>query len=424
MASKKITEQALAQSLKNTASLLITQPETVNGAEVESLLRAPLGTLMSALYRMGMPAPLSQTQAQNPAMFYPEPGSPLRPVIRMEPVQSGSGDASPDNYRKITGRMATKVMRTGKNLFPGGTYNINPDGLADHDGYVDVEFDVPLPPGTYTVSALVSSTDTENKYSRIGFRDKDTTVFTYIDFSRAASRESHQITLTGYTNLIRLLSSFSRSSSAGDSSVWTDVQIQAGSEAEAYEPYQGDVFTLQLGQTVYGGTLDANSGLMIIDYACETFDGETDRLKFMEKSGVDSVDRYLRGRSVTTPNTGVVCSHAKPGKANGDLYTAFINSNGSISWNFAPYGTTTVEDINRYLREQYANGTPVQFCYKLNTPVTIQLSPTEILALTGLNTVYTDADGMELTYNKSFVREHEEVMARLAALEAAVLSNT
>lgn len=41
-------------------------------------------------------------------------------------------------------------------------------------------------------------------------------------------------------------------------------------------------------------------------------------------------------------------------------------------------------------------------------------------ALDGLNVVFCDAASLEVTYNRSHVREHEEIMRRLAALEAAI----
>ena len=43
-----------------------------------------------------------------------------------------------------------------------------------------------------------------------------------------------------------------------------------------------------------------------------------------------------------------------------------------------------------FLAEQYAAGTPVQICYQLATPITVQLTPTEIQALAGTNYLHTN----------------------------------
>ena len=57
----------------------------------------------------------------------------------------------------------------------------------------------------------------------------------------------------------------------------------------------------------------------------------------------------------------------------------------------------TSDDLNAYLVEQNAAGTPVTFVYDLETPYTIQLTPQQIAALSGVNTLYTDADGVIVT---------------------------
>ena len=50
-------------------------------------------------------------------------------------------------------------------------------------------------------------------------------------------------------------------------------------------------------------------------------------------------------------------------------------------------------DLYDYLDGQKTNGTPVMVCAKLATPVEIQLTPTQITALVGNNTIWSDANG-------------------------------
>ena len=57
----------------------------------------------------------------------------------------------------------------------------------------------------------------------------------------------------------------------------------------------------------------------------------------------------------------------------------------------------TADDFNAYLVEQNTAGTPVTFVYELQNPYTIQLSPQQIDALSGVNTIYTDANGVIVT---------------------------
>ncbi len=58
--------------------------------------------------------PLEETG--NPVVCYPVENYPLGVTASWEPVQEGSGDPSPDNIRPISGRDSVKVERCGENL--------------------------------------------------------------------------------------------------------------------------------------------------------------------------------------------------------------------------------------------------------------------------------------------------------------------
>lgn len=55
-------------------------------------------------------------EAGNPVQCYPVEHYPMGVTVRMEPIQEGSGDPSPENVRPIVGRDKVKVTRCGKNL--------------------------------------------------------------------------------------------------------------------------------------------------------------------------------------------------------------------------------------------------------------------------------------------------------------------
>ena len=74
--------------------------------------------------------------------------------VKIEPVQSGSGDPSPTNVRPITGHTEASVQRVGKNLC---------------DWKVDIAtnaLEIALKSGTYTISAK-SELDSGNWYFRL-----------------------------------------------------------------------------------------------------------------------------------------------------------------------------------------------------------------------------------------------------------------
>ena len=58
----------------------------------------------------------------------------------------------------------------------------------------------------------------------------------------------------------------------------------------------------------------------------------------------------------------------------------------------------TCDELNAYLAAQYAAGTPVQFAYKLRSPASFSATGNApIKALSGINTVLTDVDSVEVT---------------------------
>jgi methionine-rich copper-binding protein CopC len=126
----------------------------------------------------------------------------------------------------------TQFTTTGKNLWSKGDVSVS------SRGYEEVTFDTPLPAGTYAVSCLVTSTDTDGSISRIGFIGSDGAPNMYVAFERGV-RSSDVVTLEYPYSTVRLLSSTIVSTSAGDTSEWSDIQIEVGSVATAYEPYTG-----------------------------------------------------------------------------------------------------------------------------------------------------------------------------------------
>lgn len=78
----------------------------------------------------------------------------------------------------------------------------------------------------------------------------------------------------------------------------------------------------------------------------------------------------------------------------------------------------SVDDLNAYLAAQYAAGTPVQVAYKLAEPVPFAATGAQpIPALSGVNTVITDADSATATGRADPIK-------RITDLEDAVASMT
>lgn len=93
-----------------------------------------------------------------------------------------------------------------------------------------------LPAGTYTVSAIVSSTGTNASKSCIAFcKDEAGNPLASVNLDRNA-REYGTFTLPEDANLIVLYAETTSSNSAGDTAVWKNIQIESGTLMTDYIP--------------------------------------------------------------------------------------------------------------------------------------------------------------------------------------------
>ena len=351
-----------------------------------------------------------------------------RVATALSPIRAGSGDPSPDNIRTISGWTGAALTRCGKNLLPDcGNNSATANGitLTCKDGVYKIE-------GTATTNTTVTLQLSEMMTVPTG---------TYIHLGNPVADASLIMTLRHTSGTVTniLFSAVNRIASTADFAGKTiqaiSVQVGSGktvnftfapmikldSAATAYEPYHGNTYTADFGQTVYGGTLDWQTGVLTVDRAIFTLTGE-DGAKMTGTSGVrPQVFGFDNSLGILKPaNSSIVAdalsSHFKIVSWNeltsGSMFDAFaIHANGSIG--FAYNGT--ISDANAWLSGQYAAGTPVQVCYKLATPTTIQLTPQEIKQLQGVNTLYSDGSiSMTGRADKALALE-----ARIAALEAA-----
>lgn len=273
-------------------------------------------------------------------------------VIDIEPVQSGSGDPSPDNIRPITGWTGAKVTRCGKNLLQtpyydsskteyGVTFTVNNDGSVSlsgtnnrgstmYYGFVNRNFPKKLKKGKYFVgrSGIAGGT-----FSIVGVSADNTQVFA---LAYATETSDKVFTLSEDT----LYYSYLAINAGVTVNATFYPRLELGSTATDYEPYQGDIYNITFPSeagTVYGGTLDVVNGVLTVDrgniasYAGETLPG----------AWISSMDVYTVGG---TPTTGA------------------------------------------------------QVVYDLATPIAYQLTPQQVTMLQGDNTVFADCGDTTVGY--------------------------
>ena len=92
-----------------------------------------------------------------------------------------------------------------------------------------------------------------------------------------------------------------------------------------------------------------------------------------------------------------------------------VYANGIIR--FYIDGITTLEGMISYATEN-----PIEIAYKLATPYTIQLTPQQIAALSGVNTLYTDSGDTSVSGRTDMIWLTQSLIDRIAALETAAVS--
>ena len=341
------------------------------------------------------------------AECHPVAGYPLEVRSGIEHAQSGSGDPSPSNVRPISGRTGAKLTRCGKNLInltfaqSGLVIVQNADGTITATNNTGgnlsgarCEFTGILPAGTYTISKNDTSGDV---------------------FLQQNSSEDYSNNITTHTfdydgvSYLRILCSNIKDGS----SVTYKIQLEVGSTATAYEPYQGNTYAADFGQTVYGGTLNWNTGLLTVDRAS---------VQFMptEISAYGSA-----GYSMLSAN------NLQPIAASSDFYSVCDRFKRNYVWQTdAEYYYVTNDSVflfsNRWTTLEEAKtwftDNPTIMVYKLATPQTIQLTPQEIAALEGLNSLYSSTGDTEVAGRADMGWLTQGILDRLAALESAAVN--
>lgn len=367
--------------------------------------------------------PISETG--NPAQFYPVAGYPLGCKVSWEPTQEGSGTPSPENIRPIKGRDSVTVTRCGENLFNpawmpekalnnGLTWTITSDGTVTANGtangtsYYNSDY-FSLPAGTYTISAM--------PYFRMSIINRDAGYTTV-----AAQQVGQPCTFTVETD-IQNASLFFATSGILDN-VSAKPQIEKGTTATTYAPYTGQTATLTLPSTIYGGTVDTVSSEGQETRKLLTLDG-TEKWMVSGKFLDNKTDWYYVSSKIpnavnAAPQKGnEICSHYP----HADIDNTNTAQGCAIVWGAirVRWGDTIPDDADAwkaYLAAQYAAGTPVQIAYKLAEPVPITATGAQpISALSGVNTVLTDADS-------ATVAGRADPIKRITDLEDAVASMT
>ena len=369
--------------------------------------------------------PISETG--NPVQCYPVAGYPLGCKVSWEPTQEGTGNPSPDNVRPIKGRNSVTVKRCGENLLnitpfakqtkQGITYEYVANGGVHISGTATAYVDSPifavghLPPGKYYGLDMGTGISASIVVHRNGA-------------NRWLRTEGVFEILAG--DVIKYWYMIATNGATPDTTVYP--YIVPGTTAHTtYAPYTGQTAALTLPRTIYGGTVDAVTGEGQETWKLVTLDGTEEWNKI---NGYCEV--AFRNLGIPSSETNIsaakLSQHADRYIIDNPYANTFLDK---CAWVYSsvkyPYANlrikheaeqSTLENWKSYLATQYAAGTPVQIAYKLATPTPFTATGAQpIPALSGVNTVLTDADSATVTGRADPIK-------RITDLEDAVASMT
>lgn len=385
------------------------------------------------------------TEEANAVAFYPAPNTPLEGKVKFsfKETMPVNGEKGPENPSTIEGIDSISVTRCGKNFFDvNGTliqasqFTIDEDGFLEYSGTNNT--DAQQYKGHYI--APNASIQSDKEYTLVTEIQEISNCSIELNMSASyVQRGQLNTNYVGYnavgtyfkkcTNnniynpncLFRAMIAGSPHSSYSIKVRFSIFEGTVDSSNFAYVPYEGSSHAVSLNDTYYGGILNINTGLLTVTYASKAFDGTEnwqlasnviDGYKvffctdFHVSSGIEINDSTQR------------CTHYP---VLGNLITA---SNHFYATSNRIWFVTTEQSIDNFkafLAQQHSLGTPVTVVCR-DESQTIQLAPTQILSLTQqdkytprLNTVYTNADSVQISYLKSPIRdEYEKTQAILS----------
>ena len=302
------------------------------------------------------------------------------------PIQSGSGDPSPSNVRPISGTDTVAVTRAGKNLFDKSTmvkmWYMDSNCKLLYDG-TTILFSVPI--GTEFILS-----GTNGNRNRLCYIDKPLSEVAINDVTTFISNTNLPIHLTSQHQTYVYYMNSSQNASLGDS-----LQLELGSTATDYEPYEGESKSISLGQTVYGGTLEVMSGKLTITHEIQNLKNRnlnyTIEYTVNNKRGVGF--NYALSKTSTRANGwcdhSTVTSETDP---NLPQYMWFGVNSKYIFW------VGILDVLNMTLEEfkTWQSSHDVYVVDELATPIEVTLTPTQVTTLLGNNNIWADSGSVEV----------------------------
>lgn len=322
-------------------------------------------------------------------LYYGTPENPQTNVM-IEAGTTPTTFAPYENICPISGRTGLNVYRTGVNVWDeqwevGGYSTVNGSKDATTNR-IRCKYPIPCKPGTSYYFNHGANAGNIFEYAADGS-------FIKVNSSPGV------FTTTANTHFL----TFYMASSYG-TTYNHDISINYPSTDTDYHAYQGQTiavdWTSQAG-TVYGGTLDVVTGVLTVDWIYKEYNGteewheastNTYYYLFGQQPSKSNTDTTQKSNIFVAGGYGYEGYNKFRAQTNGAVVVGNKNEDGTVGrW-------ADATAFKSFLAGLYSAGTPFAVCYELATPLTYQLTPTQVAVLAGTNNVWSDGGPITIVY--------------------------
>ena len=345
--------------------------------------RTPLQRLLyfGGMVKAASGKAVEDTATGNPLTFLTDLAKPLKSLVaNFLPIQSGTGDPSPENIRPITGWDAVNAWCAGKNLLDPSTIaqgGINSDGVAvDNQKRIRTDY-IPVKENTYY---SLSAGAEYKAFMHFYDKDKGSIGNNTVAKAKAPTGACFVRGIIGYQDETNIVPSDCTTGQL-------EVVAQNGLATE-YEPFVSlDTYPVTFPSTIYGGYVDLVTGVLSTEWA---------RVKISDLEWQYQANWNGRFRAGLAGKDGVDASVSANLMC--DCYKSELgtNSNDNIICGYGKgnSGLVYIKDSRFTDKDDFVDAVGDYYIYyPLLTPQEIQLTPQQINAIKGNNTVWSDGNG-------------------------------
>ena len=315
-------------------------------------------------------------------------------TIAINAVQE-SGTPTPSSPKAISGFTGANIYDKGKNLIKNTKAQVSTTNVTLGQT-VNNTFETFLKKGTYTLSFTRVNSAPFGVFCRNTHDTANTTLILSTSLDTSVT-----FTVSDDDNY-RFWVYYSSGVDVNDIN---NFMIEVGNQPTAYEEYSDTTTPITWQSeagTVYGGSLDVTSGVLTVTHngklitdTSSILDASSGTVGFRARVEISSslippADSQT-GYDDQKSNVATYVGNAGSIGSNLGTNSFKTHTNGNIY--FYLVGYNTLADLKTYAQDMITANTPITFVWKLATPVTYQLTPTQISAIVGTNNVFTDTNG-------------------------------